>query len=154
MIELSPPDLMAGTVDLDAAAAHTIAAAMRAVARCDGEHPRELALIDAFESELPAGGGALDLGAITGAGAREAFLKSVVLVAYADGRVTTRERELIAGYAAELGVSDAELTAVWTDIASSLLSTFSGVRAYRDEVVSLGRSMGLDEATVAAALDD
>ncbi len=77
-----------------------------------------------------------------------------VLVAYADGRVTTKERELIAEYAKTLGVPDAQLTATWTDIASSLLGTFAGVRTYRDEVVTLGRAMGLDQATIDEALTD
>jgi tellurite resistance protein len=154
MIELSTPDLMQGTVELDAAAAHTIAAAMRAVAVCDGEHPREVALIQEFEAELPGGSSTLDLSTIQGEAAQEAFLKSVVLVAYADGRVTETERDLIASFARQIGIPEARLTATWTDIASSLLSSFAGVRTYRKEVVTIGKSMGLDEATIAAVLED
>ncbi len=154
MISLTPPDLMSQSAELDAAAAHTIAAAMRAVARCDGEHPREADLIDRFESDLPGEATGVDLTVLQTDEAKECFLKSVVLVAYADGRVTTKERELIAGYAKTLGVPDAQLTATWTDIASSLLGTFAGVRTYRDEVVTLGRAMGLDQATIDEALTD
>ena len=79
---IQPPRFVASEVDLDAAAALTIAAAMREVALCDGEHPREVQLIDTFESQLPGPSSGVDLSTLTTEEHREVFLKSIVLVAF------------------------------------------------------------------------
>ena len=145
---IQPPSFIDSEVDLDASAVHTFAAAMREVAACDGEHPRELELIAAFESQVPGPSGEVDLATLTTPAHREAFLKSLVLVAYADGQVTDAERAVITRYADALGVDSATRTKAWTDVASALLSVFSGVRTYRSQVVALGESMGLDRETI------
>lgn len=142
------------TVDLDAGAAHTIAAGMREVAMADGAHPEELALIDAFESSLPPGPDTVDLSTLGSEAARGAFMQSLVLVAYADGKVTDAERDIIRGYAAALGFDDKSLARVWTDVAVDLLSTFSGVTVFRGAIEGIGRAMGLGEADVSRALTD
>ena len=147
-------DLMTGSVDLDAAAAHTITAGMREVARADGSHPKEEALIDAFEADLPGAGSAVELDALTTPAAREAFLKSLVLVAYADGGVSEAERTVIERYAAALGTPAPDLARIFVDVASSLLSRFSGVKIWRDEVAAIGREMGLNDPVIQDALDD
>lgn len=145
---IQPPRFVTSEVDLDAAAAHTIAAAMREVAECDGEHPRELELIDQFEAQVPGVRGAVDLSTLTTAEHREVFIKSLVLVAFADGQVTDEERAVIEKYAAALQIDPSVTTRAWTDVASSLLSVFAGIQNYRAQVVALGESMGLDPTTI------
>lgn len=145
---ISTPRFVPSEVDLDEAAARTFAAAMREVARCDGEHPEEAEIIDAFEAQLPAGGSTVDLATLTTDAHKDAFLRSLVLVAFADGRVSDEERAVIARYADALSIPADTRTAAWTDVASALLSVFSGVKTYRSQVVALGESMGLDQATI------
>lgn len=145
---IQPPRFVTGDVDLDAAAAHTIAAAMREVALCDGEHPREVELIDTFESQVPGPSGSVDLSTLTTPEHREVFLKSIVLVAFADGNVSPEERRVVEGYANALGLDADTRARAWTEVASSLLSVFSGIQNYRDQVVLLGESMGLDRETI------
>ncbi len=142
------PRFVTGEVDLDAAAAHTIAAAMREVALCDGEHPREVQLIDAFESQVPGSTVGVDLSTLTTSGHREVFLKSIVLVAFADGEVTPEERRIVERYADALGLDADMRERAWTEVASALLSVFSGIRNYREQVVLLGESMGLNRETI------
>ena len=141
-------------VDLDAGAAHTIAAGMREVALADGAHPEELALIDSFESSLPPGPTTVDLSTLTSESAKAAFIQSLVLVAYADGKVTDAEREIIRDYAGELGFDEKSTARVWTDVAVDLLSNFSGVTVFRGAIESIGRSMGLGDSEVSRALTD
>ena len=150
---IQPPSFLQGEVDLDASAVHTFAAAMREVAACDGDHPRELELIDAFESQVPGPAGSVDLATLTTPAHREAFVKSLVLVAFADGQVTEAERTIIARYADQLELDADTRTKAWTEVASALLSVFSGVRTYRSQVVALGESMGLDRTTIDGILD-
>ena len=142
------------TVDLDAGAAHTIAAGMREVAEADGAHPEEMALIDSFESSLPPGPTTVDLSTLASDASKAAFVQSLVLVAYADGKVTEAERDIIRGYAMQLGFDDKSLARIWTDVAVDLLSTFSGVTVFRGAVESIGRSMGLGDSEVTRALAD
>lgn len=146
--DLDANSLLGTSVDLDAAAAHTIAAAMREVAACDGNHPQEMSLIDAFESEVPGSGGTVNLSTLTTPAHQEAFLKSLMMVAFADGQVSAEERALIDSYADKLAIPAAERTRAWTEVASALLSVFGGVQQWRSQVVSLGESMGLDRTTI------
>jgi hypothetical protein len=107
-----------------------------------------MALIEQFEAQVPGESGSVDLAALTTPAHRDVFLKSLVLVAYADGHVTDRERDVIRKYADALGFDAAAHTRAWTDVASSLLSVFSGVQKFRAQVVKLGEDMGLDHGTV------
>jgi uncharacterized tellurite resistance protein B-like protein len=145
---IQPPRFVASEVDLDAAAALTIAAAMREVALCDGEHPREVQLIDTFESQVPGSSSGVDLSTLTTEEHREVFLKSIVLVAFADGQVSPEERRIVERYADALELDADARARAWTEVASALLSVFSGIQNYRSQVVSLGESMGLDRSTI------
>jgi hypothetical protein len=145
---IQPPRFVTSDIELDAAAAHTIAVAMREVAECDGEHPREVELINKFESQVPGSDGAIDLSSLSTDEHREVFLKSLMLVAFADGRVSDEERAVIDRYADQLQISVDVRAKAWTEVASALLSVFSGIRNYRSQVVLLGESMGLDRAAI------
>ena len=146
-------NLMNAVIEVDERAAHTIAAAMRVVAQADGGHPRELELIRSFEDELPTDPtGEIDLSTIHSAELREAFLWSLVLVAFADGRVSDEEGQVIHDYANRLGMGTKEVAKAVSDVAAVLLSNLAGVRIYREQVLALGRKMGLDEHTIQSVL--
>lgn len=140
-------EIMQAAIDLDARAAHAIAGAMRALAHADGKHPQEEALIDAFEAELPPAVDA-SLADVNTPEAREALLKSLVLLAFADGRMGDVERAEIQKVAAQVGLADADVAKAIVDVATVILSGFSGVQIFRDQVVALGRELGLDDETI------
>jgi uncharacterized tellurite resistance protein B-like protein len=140
--------------DLDARTARTIAAGMREVAQADGEqHPMELALIQAFEQELPAGEDAeVELAALTNAESKEVFLKSLVLVAMADGRISEEEVVVIRGYADQLDLDEGVLTDLIQQVSVMMLSHFTGVIHFRDQAHAIGRALGLDDTTIERVL--
>ncbi len=144
-------EIMQAAIELDARAAHAIAAAMRELAKVDGEHAHELALIDAFEADLPPAV-ASSLADVNTPEAREALLKSLVLLAFADGPMTPGERAHIQAVAAQLGLTDADVSRATVDVASVMLSGFSGVTVFREQVHALGRDLGLDEDTIKKVL--
>lgn len=148
-LTLASPD------DLEPAALHAIAAAMRAVAAVHGGQPEELALIEAFDEGLP--GEATDVfdpAAITSAGAREALLKSTCLVALVDGDISEDEYAVIVQQCGAAGVSEAEVRQALHEVARVLMSTFQGVVVFRDEVLGIGERLGLSADEIASVLDE
>ncbi len=140
--------------DIDAATAHTIAAAMREVSRSDGSHPAEEALINSFLEGLPeAGRGVVNLETVQAPEQREAFLKSLLMVALADGDMTDAELAVVRYYAGRLGVSDGDLHELVNEVGGYLLSAFHGVHVFRDDVIALGRSLGVDDAVIERSID-
>lgn len=147
-------DIIDTEIDLDADAVHTFAAGMRAVAAVDGRAPAEDALIEAFEADIPGSPTAEpDLGVLDSPQLKRAFLRSLVLVAFADGEMSQGERDMLRDYTGRLGLQESDLTAAVTHVASVLLSRFSGVKLYRDQVLAIGRELGLDEPTISQVLD-
>lgn len=146
-------DIMSEVPQLDERAAQTIATAMRMVAEADGNHPREIALIEEFEQGLAEdASGEFDLFSIHSDELKEAFLKSLVLVAFADGEVSEEEGHVIRNLTSQLGLTDTDVSKAIGEVAIVLVSQLSGVKVFADEVVALGKKMGLDERTVRAAL--
>lgn len=130
------------TPDIDAASAAVIASGMKAVALADGVmHHRELALISAFEADLPAA----ESGAVLAAGAdvRHAYLQSLIFVALADGRISDEElaviRELTAANGFAPGAVDDEILAS----KRRFLGVFAGVTVFREAVVDVARELGI-----------
>lgn len=140
-------EIMQAAVNLDASAARAIVAAMREVAGADGDHPQEEALIQAFEAELPPGTTG-DLSALTTTGAKEALLRSLVLLGLADGKMSAVERARILEIAARVGMGEDDVARASVDVASAMLSQFEGVHVFREQVVALGHQLGLDDATI------
>ncbi len=137
------------STELDARAAWTIATAMREVANADGEHPNELALITAFEMELPEGAGdGVALEALDTDEAKEVFLKSLVLVALADGRMSEEEVQVIRSYSTRLGLAEHVLTDIIQQVSVMMLGHFAGLKHFRDQAQAIGRALGLDESTI------
>lgn len=144
-------DIMQAVIDLDARTAHAIAQQLRELAAVDGTHPREEALIAAFESDLPSAEGA-SLGDVSSPDAREALLKSLVLLALADGRISAAEGAHIRQVAGRIGRSEADVARAVVEVGKAMLSQFEGVQIFRDQVRELGLSMGLSAEDIEAAL--
>ncbi|MCB9763411.1 MAG: TerB family tellurite resistance protein [Alphaproteobacteria bacterium] len=148
-------DIIESVPDMNERAAQTIATAMRMVARADGEHPRELALIEEFEAGLSGeASGEFDLYAIDTPELKEAFLKSLILVAFADGKVSEAEGGTIRNFAQQLDLTEVDVSKAVGEVAVVLISQLAGVKLFREHVVALGQSMGLDEATIREVLTD
>lgn len=129
------------TVDLDAKTAAAIAAGMRKVAIADGDelHPNELSLIEEFEKDIPSGTDA-NL-AISDASVREVYLKSLVMVALADGRISAVEREVIEDLARSVGADNDDVSQAMQSVKREFLAVFSGVTHFRDQVEQVARDL-------------
>lgn len=130
-------------VDLDAAQAAFIARGMRQVATADGlVHQRELNLIAVFEAELPEDvpETAPDL---SDEAVRETYLRSLILVALADGRVSDTERAAIVELAGAIDIAEASVDACVVAAKRRFLQVFAGVNIFRDAVVQVAGELGL-----------
>jgi tellurite resistance protein len=108
-------------VNLERSAAEAIARGLYAVARCDGIHEREAGLIASFW--IDAGGGSplsdleraesmkpADLAAALHSDAeRQLFIKTALLLTWADGAVSDAERKSVQSFARALQIDDATL---------------------------------------------
>ena len=135
--------------ELGAAGLGSFVVAMREVAMADGlEHPDELELINAMiaespdytEQEIPL---VFDAHSVSAPEARTAFLTVLGLVAVVDGAVQQSEREVIQKYADALGASDQVEASIRRAILW-LLSSFSGVEVFQEELLSFGEGLGLE----------
>ena len=141
-------------VGLNANTAALIAFDMRQVAMVDGRiHQRELALIDSFESQLPRGGdkasASLDTPEL-----RQTYVRSLTMVALADGKISPPEEEVVRSLAAANGLSKGEVDASILDVKRRFLRVFAGVRVFRESVLDVARDLGLPESEVDALLDE
>lgn len=133
-------------VDLSAEEAKAIARGMLAVARSDGKlDPRELVMIQEF---YPASLEALpDMTPKEAASALEnrtvsgLFLKSCLLVAWADREYSDKERALISKYAEALAISAAELAHIEQSVKEWLMAPLSRL-ANTEAVVEVSKKMG------------
>jgi tellurite resistance protein len=136
MTDLSPE------IELTTTQAEAIARGLIAVAKADGQvHEREGALIAEFYGSLtdhptdlvalqksePADGEYLAATLPPGE-VRKLFLKTAILLAYADGNYSGTESRLISSYATDLGVSDVELQALEQQVKEFMLSQLTGIR--------------------------
>jgi tellurite resistance protein len=140
---------LSGDVELSAAEAACIAHAMREVAQADGSiHQRELALIAQFEAELPAD--ARPAETLGSQKVRQAFLRSVLLVALADGVITEDEERVIGAMCEAQGIGRGEIHAETLEVKRWFLSTFRGVQIFQDAVVRVAENLGLPSSEIDA----
>ncbi|MCO4773239.1 MAG: TerB family tellurite resistance protein [Deltaproteobacteria bacterium] len=144
-------------VDINETEAAWIAQGMRALAACDGLAAAELALVEQFEHELGIGSTATDdfdpaASPLRGDGQKGVFVRTLVLLAHVDGRVSSRELEFMDDVCSRLGVSGDDRAALEVDAKSFLLSSLSGVEHYRAQAEAVGRKLGLTDEQIAAAL--
>ena len=145
-------------LDLSTEAAAYIAQGLRALAACDGTHANEIALVEEFERGLaldPTDGDAFDLaggGPLTTTQEKELFLRSLQLMALADGRISGREKTWIDDAAGGLGIDDGRKDELAIEAKKFLLGSLSGVNAFYDQAYGVGRSLGLDDAAILEVL--
>jgi uncharacterized membrane protein YebE (DUF533 family) len=138
-----------GDVDLDAASAAAIAKGMRAVAQADGSiHQRELSLIATFEAEIPSNGEPAD--SFASDAAKQAYLRSIIMVALADGVITDKEEQVIGELCDAYGIGRAQIHAETLEVKRWFLQAFSGVHIFRDAVVRVAKDLGLPDNEVEA----
>ncbi len=142
-------------VDINDRAAGSIAVGMRQMAQVDGsEHPRELEMIALLEGDLPPGDTTeVHLDALDTPALKDAFLKSLALVALVDGALKPSESELIHNYGRQLGRDKTDVDTILQDVAEVMLSSFAGVTVFREQAEHIGQALGMDDATIARVLD-
>ncbi len=148
---LIPPN-----VTLDSATASFMASGLRALAEVDGGHERELALVAEFEGDGgPADPSAFNLSEghpLQTPSLRDLFLRSALLLALADGRVSHKERETLTRWAQALGVDPVALAYMDREVRMSLLGGFQGVTLFREQAIAVGRELGLDDSDIELVL--
>lgn len=129
--------------DLDASTAAVIAEGMRKVALADGDtlHPNEISLIEAFEQDIPEG--TKPIAMIGDAAVREVYLKSLVMVALADGRISDSENAVISDLAASVGADGQDVERTIGTVKREFLAVFSGVTHFRDQVQAVADELGV-----------
>ncbi|MDB4965486.1 MAG: hypothetical protein JWN44_1175 [Myxococcales bacterium] len=108
-------------VKLERSAAEAIARGLYAVARCDGVHEREAGLIASFWIDAGGGGPLSDLeraesikpadlaAALHSDAERQMFVKTALLLTWADGQVSDAERKAVQAFATALQIDAAAL---------------------------------------------
>jgi len=131
-------------ISLDGPAAAVISAGMKAVARADGDvHPRELELIAAFEADLPDVGRPDPRLALATTDLRDAYVRSLILVALADGVISEEEERVIGELCSALGVEQHTIDQVTLEVKQWFLSRFSGVTVFKDAVDAIAQDLGV-----------
>lgn len=148
MIELMPQ-----AVELDVAAARAISGVLRDVASVDGNHPQEMALIGAFEAGLGDTTGAVDLDALDTPELKANLVRSMVLLGLADNHISTAEHARILEWTRKVGLDEGDLAREIMGVASAMLGQFKGVHLFREQVMALGREMGLDDDTIRKVIE-
>ncbi len=144
-------------VNLSHEQAALIARGLYSLSRVDGHEEREGMLIKSFWMEAVGEGSVLDLKAfeqlpdITAEDIarglptpelRRVFLKTAVLLSYADGSVSDKEREWLKSTASKLGVEPAELERTDTLVREFLLRQLSHVQN-TDALREVSKKLGL-----------
>jgi tellurite resistance protein len=128
-------------VQLDAPQAEAMARGLYAVAKSDGIHVREAALVSSFYAETGASErslaelerrplitGAELASVLTNVEERRLFLKTALLLAWTDGVVSPQEQKIVGDFAAALGVSREELTRLDVAVKEYLLAHLAHVK--------------------------
>ena len=142
-------------VALSQPAAEAIARGLYAVAKVDGLHDREEALVASFWSDVGGGASALAAlqrgAAITGAelGAalpekeqRQLFVKTTLLLAWADGKITDEEKKVIGDFASALGIDKIALGKLEASVKEYLLGHLSPIQN-TDAVAEVAKKLGV-----------
>lgn len=126
-------------------AAAAISAGMKSVALADGEmHQAELALIRSFAIPSDEKDGAVASEVIGDGGVREAYLHSLVMVALADGNISSDEDQVIRRLAGEVGLGDDDVDRAIGEVKQWFLAHFAGVSVFADSVAEIAAGLGLE----------
>jgi tellurite resistance protein len=142
-------------VELNREQVEAMARALYAVAKTDGLHEREAGLIASFW--IDAGGGAATLSELERAESpppsalagvlhtdaeRQLFLKTALLLTWADGKVTDAERAKVNEYAQALGVDATTLANLESGVKDYLLGHLVHVQNV-DAVLDVAKKLGV-----------
>ncbi|MEO6953947.1 MAG: hypothetical protein ABI321_19250 [Polyangia bacterium] len=142
-------------IALSQPAAEAIARGLYAVAKVDGLHEREEALVASFWSDV--GGGAAALAALERGAAisvaelgaalpekeqRQLFVKTSLLLAWADGKITDEEKKIIGEFATGLDIDGAALAKLETSVKEFLLSHLSPIHN-TEAVAEVAKKLGI-----------
>jgi hypothetical protein len=137
---------------MDRNTARFIAAGMLEVSECDGVTPDESALISAFVEGLPNGPAKrVNPAAFDTPSLKETLIKSLALVAIADGEVTSGELEIIQRHGLSVGLTEEKVESYVTAVAESMLSELTkdiGLNILRKQMFDMGRKMRLSEESI------
>lgn len=137
------------TPDLDAASAAIIAAGMKAVAKADGDvHHRELELIETFEAEVKGAAPSDAASVLRSPDVRDVYLRSLLMVALADGTISPEEERVIRGLAGDLGFEEGQIDDVTRSVKMEFLAQFANVTVFRESVERIAEDLGLDADAV------
>ena len=136
------------SVRIDASTAAVIAEDLRRIAEIDGHlHERELSLIAAFEREIPASTESENV-VFESDEIRGAYLRSLIMLALADGEIADEEQTLIFQLAEKRGISNEEVEAATSKIKKEFFSIFAGVKLFRQSLMGLAEGMGMSASDV------
>jgi len=145
-------------MQMDRNTARFIAAGMLEVSECDGVTPDESALIAAFVEGLPNGPAkAVQPKAFDTDTLKEALIKSLALVAIADGEVTDGELEIIHGHGKSVGLKPETVDAYITQVAESMLSEFAegkSFKIFRQQIFEIGKRLRLTDKSIERILGE
>ena len=142
-------DWFTDTVELGPQEAAFIAQGMRRVAQADGLiHEREMNLIAAFEADL----GNVEVSGQPNLGAEVqlAYLRSLIMVALADGVISATEDDEIRSLANEAGIDASVVDQEILTVKRRFLDVFAGVNVFRDAAVRVAEDLGLSPAELDA----
>jgi tellurite resistance protein len=144
-------------VEINESEAAWIAQGMRALAACDGLSSAELAMVEEFEHELGIGSTATDTfdvatSPLRGEAQQGVFVRTLVMLAHVDGRVSSREVAFIDEVCARMDIAPERRAALEVDAKKFLLSSLAGVEHYREQAEAVGRKLGLTSEQIDAAL--
>jgi len=113
-------------IPVSASEAGAIARALHSVAACDGLHPKEVALIQAFAADLGDAPTEIEpealAAALPGADVRLLCMKLALLVAHNEGGVSDAERALLDRYAGALGLHESDVLALEGQVLGELVA--------------------------------
>ncbi|MSP59328.1 MAG: hypothetical protein EXR72_03125 [Myxococcales bacterium] len=128
-------------VQINEPQAEAMARGLFAVAKVDGVHAREAALVASFYNETGAAAHSLAelerrqtitgdelVAALHAPEQRRLFVKTALLLAWADGVVTPQEQRIIHGYATALGIGGEELGKLDEAVKEYLLAHLAHVK--------------------------
>jgi tellurite resistance protein len=133
-------------VHLSHDAAEAIARGLYAIAKVDGLHDREAGLIASFWIDAGGGGPLSDLeraesikpadvaAALHSEAERQLFIKTAILLTWADGQVSAAEKKAVSDFATALGVDQAMLDKLDAGVKDFLLGQL--VHVQNSEAVS------------------
>lgn len=130
-----------GMEDLPTADAAVIVSGMRLVAKADGNiHQRELAMIEELGEGLPEADPHTPLQT---AEARGLYIRTLGMLALADGAMSSYEMTAIRDLAKSQGLSNAETDDELRAAKRRFFEPFAGVRLFQDQAREIGRNIGL-----------